>query len=104
MAGIEVKHRDDLAEDGGYSSRKMWLTILAMILIVGVGLLTGLTVFTALAPQLAVIVGGVLGALGIYAGANVSTKFASAGVRKAAEAAKAKAAAPAKPQPPVERG
>lgn len=112
MPGIDIKSKKDaLLHDGGATSRKLWLTVFAMILIVGTGVLAGLTVFSGLATQLSVIVGGILGALGIYAGANVSTKFAAAGVRKAKAAAAAPKPTITKPtatkpaaKPPLERG
>lgn len=59
--------------DGGYASRKFWLTVLAMALIVGCFISTAW--LTSLAVQLTVAIGGILGALGLYVGANVSADW-----------------------------
>ena len=108
MAGIKIEPRDDLVYDSGYASRKFWLTVVAMVLVV----LTGLTAafVPALGPVVSTVVGGLLGALGIYAGANVSTKFAAAGVKKTKKAKKIKKVedvvsdTAALEGPPVEQG
>jgi hypothetical protein len=77
--GIDV-HAAEMAADGDMKSRKFLLTLLAMALIVICGVLSGW--LTGLAATLSIVVGGILGALGIYAGANVSTKWAAASIVK----------------------
>jgi uncharacterized membrane protein YhaH (DUF805 family) len=87
---------DDLNKDSGYSSRKFWMTIIAMGLIMVSGILSGLALFSGLSPMLPVVVGGILGALTVYAGANTATKFAAASIAKASDALE-----PAEPQEPL---
>lgn len=82
--GTKKAHAEKLADDGGMTSRKLWLTVFTMVIITALGLISGLAAFTGLAANLPVVVGGVLGALGVFCGANVATKFASAGVLKGA--------------------
>ena len=60
--------------DGGYASRKFWFSVYTSALIFVSGALASTQTFKLLAPQLNVIVGGLLGALAIYCGANVGAK------------------------------
>lgn len=102
------EHANELARDGGFASRKLWVTLASMLIITGLGLLSGLPTFSLLGPNLGVTIGGVLGALGLFCGANVAAKFNAASVAKeAGKTAAARKAAPApkaEPKPPVEQG
>lgn len=106
MAGIDITHNEESStqtrKESGYASRKFWLTVYAMNLIAILGVLSGLAMFGGLAAVLSVIVGGILGGLAIYAGANVSTKFAAAQVSKAQVAADGKVKL-AEVKPPVKK-
>lgn len=59
--------------DGGYSSRKLWYAIGTSLLIFGAGLLSAFV--PAFRSGLETIVGGLVGALAVYAGANVSSRW-----------------------------
>ncbi len=74
-------HAAALTEDGGTKSRKFLLTLLAMFLIVVCGVLSGW--LAGLAASLSVVTGGILGALALYCGANVTTKWSAASISKA---------------------
>lgn len=84
-------------KDGGLSSRKLWFAVSVCGLIFAGACLS--TYFTGLKVNFDAMVGGLLGALGIYAGANVGVKYAysKAGAGKLAPE-------PAEPEPeePVE--
>jgi hypothetical protein len=103
--GIEVEGQDpevlkEIAKDGGYGSRKFWLTIVSMAIIVILTLVGSLSAFTSIGANLPTAVGGILGALGIFAGANVATKWSAAQASKPAVKPVVKPAA----KPPVEHG
>jgi hypothetical protein len=117
MAGFKVTPgAEDVSADKGFASRKFWITVLAMVLILLSGFIAGY--FPAFGAQLTAVIGGIVGCLGLYVGANVSTKFAAAGIKKAehvadtkksvaatkAEATKPQMPKPKKPEPPVEAG
>ena len=96
-----------LREDKGYASRKLWMTILTMALIVGLAFLSALAGFVALGPNLGTVIGGLIGCLALYLGANAVVKHSAAGVAKE----QVRAAAPPKKVkstktngPPVEQG
>lgn len=74
---------DDIHRDSGYASRKFWLTIFAMCLIVGCGIIAGTHWGAGLGANLPTVVGGIVGSLGIFAGANVMVKAAAAKAAKA---------------------
>ena len=59
--------------DGGFSSRKLWYAIGTSIAIIGVGVFS--VFFPGLRPSVESVIGGLLGALAIYAGSNVSNKW-----------------------------
>ena len=60
--------------DGGYSSRKLWYAIGTSVAIVAVGLVAAwVPLFRS---SLETVVGGLCGTLAIYAGANVTGKWA----------------------------
>jgi hypothetical protein len=60
--------------DGGYSSRKLWYAIGTSVAIVGVGLVAAFV--PLFRSSLETVVGGLCGTLAIYAGANVTGKWA----------------------------
>jgi len=108
---------EDLAKDGGMMSRKLHLTLLVIFLMVGLGLACNW--IPALGAQLPTIVPGLLGALAIFVGGNVASKFNASslakvmgGLRKLApepgseEVSEDAAKKPEKPAegPPVETG
>ncbi len=59
--------------DGGLASRKLWITVLTMVLLVVVALLT--TKIPSLVPLYATISGSLIGALAIYCGGNIATRW-----------------------------
>ncbi len=79
---------EDMHRDSGYASRKLWLSMFAMCLIFVGGVLAGTRLGAGLGANLPTVVGGIVGCLGIFAGANVAIK---------AQAAKAEAAKTATP-------
>lgn len=60
-------------KDGGYASRKFWLTVATSGSIIALGALAAL--HPVFGPNLDTVVGGLLGALAIYMGANVGAKY-----------------------------
>lgn len=80
---------EDMHRDSGYASRKLWLAVFAMSLIVGGGIIAGTHWGAGLGANLPTVVGGIVGIFGIFAGANVAVK-----------AQAAKAAKPAAPSAP----
>jgi hypothetical protein len=60
--------------DGGFSSRKLWYAIGTSVAIVGVGILAAF--MPLFRSSLETVVGGLCGTLAIYAGANVTGKWA----------------------------
>ena len=75
MPEVEVSQTNTTpCVDGGWGSRKFWLAVFAMSLISGLGLLGSLAAFSGLGVNLPTLVGGILGALGIYSGANVGVR------------------------------
>jgi hypothetical protein len=100
--GIEVSGSESTdAKDGGYASRKFWLTIISMGVIIVLTLVGSLGAFTSIGANLPTAVGGILGALGIYCGANVATKWGK-GTPQPTSPTKPVAKPAAKP--PVEHG
>lgn len=79
---------DAIHHDSGYASRKLWVTIFAMCLIFMGGLVAGTGWGAGLGANLPTVVGGIVGCLAIFAGANVMVKNTAA-----------KAAKPADPKP-----
>jgi hypothetical protein len=71
---------EELAKDGGLGSRKLYLTLLVFFLIVGAGIACNWV--PALGVQLQTIVGGLLGALALYLGGNVISKFNAVNLAK----------------------
>ena len=69
-----------LANDKGYLSRKLHLTVLAMFLVVGMGIACHWS--TGIGNQMQTIISGILGALAIFVGGNVATKFSAASLAK----------------------
>lgn len=63
------------------AGQKFWLSVICMTLIFVTGVAASF--LTALAAQLSVLVGGYVGALTVYCGANALTNAANAGVEKA---------------------
>lgn len=61
------------SKDGGLGSRKLWFAVGVCALIFAGACLS--TYFTGLRVNFDAMVGGLLGALGIYAGANVGVKW-----------------------------
>lgn len=61
-----------VSKDGGYKSRKLWLSVFAMCLIFAAACLASKS--PAFQADFATLVGGIVGALGIYAGANTAVK------------------------------
>ena len=61
--------------DGGYASRKLWYSIGTSTGIMLAGVLAA--VYPAFRPSLETVVGGLLGTLAVYSGANVGGKLAS---------------------------
>lgn len=59
--------------DGGMSSRKLWLTILVAFMIFAGNLLSAR--WAAVATSYTTMVGGLIAALSVYAGANVSNRW-----------------------------
>lgn len=62
--------------DGGFASRKLWFAVGTSVLVFASGILAAY--FPAFRPGLETVVGGELGALALYLGGNVGTKFALA--------------------------
>lgn len=60
--------------DGGYASRKLWFSVGTSVGILAVGMVAAF--LPAFRPSLEVVVGGLLGVLAIYSGANVGGKLA----------------------------
>jgi hypothetical protein len=60
--------------DGGYASRKLWYAIGTSVFIVSVGMLAAFV--PLFRSSLETVVGGLVGTLAIYAGANVTGKLA----------------------------
>ena len=71
---------ESLRYDNGFMSRKLHLTLLAMFLVIGAGV-TGHWL-SGVAANLQTIVGGILGALAIFVGGNVATKFTASNLAK----------------------
>jgi hypothetical protein len=67
----EIAKDVDLA-DGKYRSRKFWLTIVALALIVGVAMVSAF--FAPIQAVYATMVSGVLGVCALYFGGNVAAK------------------------------
>lgn len=61
-------------QDAGYTSRKFVMCVGAGLIIVGIGLLAG-TVMPGVAGILPEIVGGILGACGLFISGNVATRY-----------------------------
>lgn len=61
-------------EDNGYSSRKFIFCIAVAGIIVGVGLLAG-TIMPGVAAIYVELIGGVLGAAGLFVTGNIANKF-----------------------------
>ena len=59
--------------DGGWKSRKLWLTILALNLVVVLGVVAAH--WSALGPYLTTLVGGITSILGLYFGSSVAANF-----------------------------
>lgn len=57
-------------KDGGWASKKMWMTVLSMNLIVLVGVASAH--WRALEANLATLIGGLTATLGLYFGSNVA--------------------------------
>lgn len=57
----------------GFASRKFWLGLTTMSMIVVVGALSG--VLPAMGAQVATVVGGLITVYAIYAGGNVASKW-----------------------------
>lgn len=83
--------------DNGLSSRKLWYAIGTSIGILVVGLISAL--WPAFRPTAETIVGGLLGSLALYSGANVGNKFVMGKVASALSQSD-----PERPQgtPPIE--
>jgi hypothetical protein len=60
--------------DGGYASRKLWYAIGTSVAILAAGALAAF--FPTFRPSLETVVGGLIGTLAIYSGANVGGKLA----------------------------
>jgi len=69
-----------LVADGGYLSRKLALSVFAMLLIVGLGILCHWS--TGIGNQMQTIVTGILGVLTIFVGGNLAGKFNAASLAK----------------------
>jgi hypothetical protein len=69
-----------IASDGGILSRKLHLTIFAMLLIVGLGIVCHWSL--NIGAQMQTLVTGLLGALAIFVGGNVANKFTAANLMK----------------------
>ncbi len=55
--------------DGGWGSRKLWITVLALNLVVLLGVIAAH--WAALGPYLTILVGGITALVGLYFGASV---------------------------------
>ena len=64
-----------MVQEGKYTSRKFWAYIITSVLVVFAGALAGF--FPALTGQLAIVVGGLITAYTVYAGANVMYRHVS---------------------------
>ncbi len=100
--GTELEPHQELANDGGLASRKLWLTIGVIIAIIGVSILSAF--MPVLIPELPTIVGGILGALGLYLGGNVAVKFAAGKVAQRSYDGYEPEDFDNNPDKPVERG
>ena len=69
-----------LASDGGFLSRKLHLTVFAMLLIVGLGIVCHWS--PNIGAQMQTLVTGLLGALAIFIGGNVANKFTASNLMK----------------------
>ena len=67
-------------EDGGFGSRKLYLTLLVIFLMVGLGVTCNW--IPALSSQLPTVVSGLLGALALFIGGNVASKFNASSLSK----------------------
>lgn len=65
------------SRDGGFKSRKFILTLVSLVLVSLGGLAA--CKWSVFQPMYSTFVGGILGALGIYFGANVGTKHVTKG-------------------------
>ena len=72
---------DKISRDSGYTSRKWWMTIITMVLIVATGFAGGVVI--TMNAALPVIVGGLVTCLMAYMGINLGTKWTAANLAKA---------------------
>lgn len=63
----------DNTNTDSWTSRKLFITILAMLLIVIGGILT--IKYLVFGPMYSLYIGGILGAMGLYHGGNISERF-----------------------------
>jgi hypothetical protein len=99
--------------DSGYKSRKLFMTLLALFVIVGMTFAGNW--LAGVAAQLGTAVGGILGVLALYLGGNVASKWTYSNIMKVVTPirkvvpeppAKIDPKAPGSPveEPPVESG
>lgn len=83
--------------DGGFASRKLWYAVATSFMIVGLGCLAAF--WPSFRPSLETVVGGVVGTLALYLGANVTGRLATG---KAFSYTPIQEASEPTPKPPVE--
>lgn len=59
--------------DGGYASRKLWYSVATSCFVVALGCLAAF--WPAFRPSLETVIGGVVGTLALYLGANVTGRW-----------------------------
>lgn len=85
---------DDMASDGGWRSRKFWGFVITAAIIGGSAVLGCFHKFAAF--DLSAVIEGEIVLYGLMIGANVTTKFAAAGIAKTAINAGCDSSTPAK--------